>query len=143
MSVDQARVVVIGGGITGCSVAYHLARAGLRDVMLVEKGELTSGSTCHAAGLVTQFNPSATMMRFRRYSVELYEELGVFERLGSLRIASSKESLADLRRGASRARGIGLDVDVVGPKQALALADRFATEAEAARSLRSPPRHRS
>src|SRR6185437_15771691 len=117
----RAQVVVIGGGVTGCSVAYHLARAGLGDVLLVDKGELTSGSTCHAAGLVTQFNPSATMMRFRRYSVELYEELGVFERLGSLRIASSKESLADLRRGASRARGIGLDVDVVGPKQALAL----------------------
>ena len=65
--------------------------------MLLEKGELTSGSTHHAAGLVTQFNPSPTMMRFRRYSVELYRELGVFERLGSLRIASSPESLLDLR----------------------------------------------
>jgi glycine cleavage system T protein len=125
---DRARVVVIGGGVTGTSVAYHLAKAGWTDVVLVEKGELTSGSTCHAAGLVTQFNPSPAMMRFRRYSVELYEELGVFERLGSLRIASSNESLAELRRGASRARGIGLDVDVVGPKQALALMPQASPE---------------
>ena len=68
----RARAVIIGGGITGCSVAYHLARAGWDDVVLLDKGPLTSGSTCHAAGLVTQFNPSPTMMRFRRYSIELY-----------------------------------------------------------------------
>ena len=74
--------VVIGGGIAGVSCAYHLANAGVADVVLVEKGELTSGSTHHAAGLVTQFNPSPTMMRFRRYSVELYRELGVFETVG-------------------------------------------------------------
>ena len=76
---DRARAVIIGGGITGCSVAYHLARAGWSDLVLLDKGALTSGSTCHAAGLVTQFNPSPTMMRFRRYSIELYRELGVFE----------------------------------------------------------------
>ena len=89
MSVDQARVVVIGGGITGCSVAYHLALAGWTDVLLVEKAQLTAGSTCQAAGLVTAFNPSSTMMRFRRYSIELYQRLGVFETVGSLRLASS------------------------------------------------------
>ena len=116
---DRAQVVVIGGGVTGCSVAYHLALAGWRDVVLVEKAQLTSGSTCHAAGLVTQFNPSPAMMRFRRYSVELYERLGVFDRLGSLRIASSPESLVELERGASRARGIGLDVHVLSPDEAL------------------------
>src|SRR6476620_99292 len=116
---DRAQVVVIGGGVTGCSVAYHLARAGWRDVLLVEKAQLTSGSTCHAAGLVTQFNPSPAMMRFRRYSVELYERLGVFDRLGSLRIASSPESLVELERGASRARGIGLGVHVLSPDEAL------------------------
>lgn len=89
--MDQARVVVIGGGITGCSVAYHLAEAGWTDILLVEKAQLTAGATCQAAGLVTMFNPSASMMRFRRYSVELYEKLGVFERVGSLRLASSPE----------------------------------------------------
>jgi glycine cleavage system aminomethyltransferase T/glycine/D-amino acid oxidase-like deaminating enzyme len=119
--MERARVVVIGGGITGTSVAYHLAKAGWTDTVLVEKGELTSGSTCHAAGLVTQFNPSPTMMRFRRYSVELYRELGVFETVGSLRIASSPESLKELQRGASRARAIGLDVEVVGTEEAVAL----------------------
>src|SRR5881394_4624459 len=118
MEADRARVVVVGGGVTGTSVAYHLARAGWTDVVLLEKGELTSGSTCHAAGLVTQFNPSPTMMRFRRYSVELYEELGVFERVGSLRIASSHDSLLELRRGVSRAHAIGLDAELVGPEEA-------------------------
>jgi 4-methylaminobutanoate oxidase (formaldehyde-forming) len=115
--MDRARAVVIGGGITGASVAYHLAKAGWRDTVLVEKDELTSGSTCHAAGLVTQFNPSATMMRFRRYSIELYEELGVFERVGSLRFASSEESLKELQRGVSRARGIGLDVELISAEE--------------------------
>jgi glycine/D-amino acid oxidase-like deaminating enzyme/glycine cleavage system aminomethyltransferase T len=115
------QVVVIGGGIAGVSCAYHLAREGVRDVVLVEKGELTSGSTHHAAGLVTQFNPSPTMMRFRRYSVQLYEELGVFEQVGSLRIASSHDSLLELRRGVSRARAIGLDAELVGPEEARAL----------------------
>ena len=113
--------VVVGGGIAGVSCAYHLAKAGVRDVVLVEKGELTSGSTHHAAGLVTQFNPSPTMMRFRRYSVELYKELGVFEAVGSLRIASSEESLVELRRGVSRAHGIGLDAELVGPEEVRAL----------------------
>jgi glycine cleavage system aminomethyltransferase T/glycine/D-amino acid oxidase-like deaminating enzyme len=119
--MDHARAVVIGGGITGASVAYHLAKAGWRDTVLLEKDELTSGSTCHAAGLVTQFNPSATMMRFRRYSIELYEELGVFERVGSLRFASSEESLKELQRGVSRARGIGLDVELISAEESVRL----------------------
>jgi glycine cleavage system aminomethyltransferase T/glycine/D-amino acid oxidase-like deaminating enzyme len=115
----SGRVVVIGGGIAGCSVAYHLARAGWREVTLLEKGELTSGSTHHAAGLVTQFNPSATMMSFRRYSVALYHELGVFNAVGSVRIASSAESLLDLRRAVSRATALGLEASVIGPREVL------------------------
>src|SRR5256714_250463 len=118
---SRARAVVIGGGITGTSVAYHLAQAGWRDTVLVEKADLTSGSTCHAAGLVTQFNPSPTMMRFRRYSIELYRELGVFETVGSLRFASTKEQLMELQRGVSRARGIGLEVDLVSADEAARL----------------------
>jgi glycine cleavage system aminomethyltransferase T/glycine/D-amino acid oxidase-like deaminating enzyme len=125
--VGGAGAVVIGGGITGCSVAYHLAKAGVRDVHLVEKGELTSGSTCHAAGLVTQFNPSPTMMRFRRYSIELYRALGVFETVGSLRFASSKEQLMELQRTASRARGIGLDVELVSGAEAARLMPAIST----------------
>src|SRR5580693_774274 len=119
--MDRARAVVVGGGITGASVAYHLAKAGWRETVLVEKDELTSGSTCHAAGLVTQFNPSPTMMRFRRYSIELYQELGVFEQVGGLRFASSEEQLKELQRGVSRARGIGLDVELVSAGEAARL----------------------
>ena len=118
---DQSRAVIVGGGITGCSVAYHLAKGGWHDIALVEKGDLTSGSTCHAAGLVTRFNPSRTMMRFRSYSIELYRELGVFEAVGGLRIASSKEQLMELQRTASRVRGIGLDVELVSPQEAMRL----------------------
>jgi 4-methylaminobutanoate oxidase (formaldehyde-forming) len=128
MSIDAARVVVIGGGITGCSVAYHLALAGWTDVLLVEKHQLTAGSTCQAAGLVTSFNPSSTMMQFRRYSIELYRRLGVFENVGSLRLASSPEQLGELRRAASRARGIGLDAEVIGPAEARALMPAITAE---------------
>ena len=119
--MDRARAVVVGGGITGASVAYHLAKVGWRDTVLVEKDELTSGSTCHAAGLVTQFNPSPTMIRFRRYSIELYKQLGVFEQVGGLRFASSEEQLKELQRGVSRARGIGLDVELVSPEESARL----------------------
>ncbi|HET9780665.1 MAG TPA: FAD-dependent oxidoreductase [Candidatus Dormibacteraeota bacterium] len=119
--MESARAVVIGGGITGTSVLYHLAKAGWNDAVLLEKDELTSGSTCHAAGLVTQFNPSPTMMRFRRYSIELYQELGVFETVGSLRFASSRDQLKELQRGVSRARGIGLDAELVSADEAVRL----------------------
>ena len=128
MIMDQARVVVIGGGITGCSVAYHLALAGWTDVLLLEKAQLTAGSTCQAAGLVTALNPSSTMMQFRRYSIELYERLGAFERVGSLRLASSPEQLRELERTASRARGIGLDAGVIGADEAHRLMPAMSAE---------------
>src|SRR5438874_6143407 len=126
--MERARAVVVGGGITGASVAYHLAKAGWRDVVLLEKDELTSGSTCHAAGLVTQFNPSPTMMRFRRYSIELYQELGVFETVGSLRFASSQDHMMELQRGVSRARGIGLDAELISATEAVRLMPAITTE---------------
>jgi glycine cleavage system aminomethyltransferase T/glycine/D-amino acid oxidase-like deaminating enzyme len=125
---SRARAVVIGGGITGTSVAYHLAQAGWRDTVLVEKADLTSGSTCHAAGLVTQFNPSPTMMRFRRYSIELYRQLGIFETVGSLRFASSREQFLEQQRGVSRARAIGLDVDMVSAEHAAQLMPAISTD---------------
>src|SRR6267378_5074740 len=125
---SRARAVVIGGGITGTSVAYHLALAGWKDTVLLEKADLTSGSTCHAAGLVTQFNPSPTMMRFRRYSIELYRELGIFDTVGSLRFASSREQLMELQRTASRSRGIGLDVELVSAAEAAKLMPAISTE---------------
>jgi glycine cleavage system aminomethyltransferase T/glycine/D-amino acid oxidase-like deaminating enzyme len=125
---DQARVVVIGGGITGVSVAYHLAEAGWTDVLLVEKAGLTAGATSQAAGLVTAFNPSSTMLDWRRYSIELYGRLGVFSAVGSVRLASSPEQLKELQRTASRARGVGLDVDVISAAEARRLLPAISPE---------------
>jgi len=126
--VDQARVVVIGGGITGCSIAYHLAEAGWTDVVLVEKAGLTAGSTSQAAGLVTAFNPSSTMLAWRRYSIELYGRLGAFSPVGSVRLASSPEQLQELERTASRARGVGLDVGVISAAEARQLMPSISRE---------------
>src|SRR3989304_2178741 len=92
---DQAQVVVIGGGITGCSIAYHLAEYGLKDVVLVEKGELTSGTTFHSVGLVTQFRTSPADMLLMNYSIRLYNaikadvgEASGWRQVGSLRLAA-------------------------------------------------------
>jgi 4-methylaminobutanoate oxidase (formaldehyde-forming) len=118
---NQAKIVVIGGGITGCSVLYHLAKAGVKDVVLVEKGELTSGATCQAAGMLTQFNTSQTIMRMRQYSTRLYKSLNAFSEAGSVNIASSPEMLKTFQRNVSRARGIGLDVGIISAKETMAL----------------------
>ena len=116
---DQARVVVIGGGIYGVNVAYHLAKKGWTDLVLLEKGEIASGATSFAAGLVTQFATSQTLMQFRKYSIELYSELGLFDHVGSLRVASTEEQLKELQRSVSRAKAIGMEVEIISPKEAV------------------------
>ncbi len=114
----QAQIVVIGGGIFGAQVAYHLAKYGRRDVVILEKGEIASGESSHAAGLVTQFATSQAMLKFRMYSVQLYKELGLFNTVGSLRVASSPEQLLELKRSVSRAKALGLDCEVISPEEA-------------------------
>jgi 4-methylaminobutanoate oxidase (formaldehyde-forming) len=121
MDTKRASVVVIGGGVAGASVAFHLANSGLTDVVLVEKRTVTSGATSHAVGAVTHFSPSRSMMHLRRYSIGLYRELGVFTTSGSVRIASDQNSLLELKRGASRARGLGLEVELIGPDEVVCL----------------------
>ena len=116
---SQAQIVIIGGGIVGAQIAYHLAKMGRKDVVLVEKGEIASGESSHAAGLVTQFATSQALLKFRMYSIELYSELGLFDHVGSLRIASSKEQLKELERSVSRAKALGLEVDVISPEEAV------------------------
>jgi len=123
---ESARVVIVGGGIAGCSVAYHLARKGWTDVVLVDKGELTSGSTWHAAGMVTHFHTSPTLMRMRKYSIELYRGLQAepgaaehWHEVGSLRVASSHDQLRFLQRQVGMARAIGLDVETISPAESL------------------------
>jgi len=123
---DRARVVIIGGGIAGCSIAYHLARLGWTDVLLLDKGELTSGSTWHAAGMVTHFHTSPTIMRMRKYSIELYRSLEAepsaprhWHEVGSLRVASSDDQMRFLQRQVSLARAIGLDVGTMPASEAL------------------------
>ncbi len=118
---NEARVVVIGGGIVGCSILYHLAKAGWKDVVMVEKDELTSGSTCMAAGLLTQFNSSPTLMRMRKYSSELYESLGAYGKVGSVRMAASKEQHLTLQRAVSTAKGVGLNVEMVSAEEVIKL----------------------
>jgi len=116
---DAAHVVVIGGGIYGVNIAYHLYKLGWKEILLLEKGEISSGESSHAAGVVTQFATSKTMMQFRKYSIELYSELGLFNHVGSLRVASSKEQLKELERSVSRAKAIGMDVEIISPSEAL------------------------
>ncbi|MGH7322974.1 MAG: FAD-dependent oxidoreductase [Candidatus Rokuibacteriota bacterium] len=123
---QHTRVVIIGGGIAGCSIAYHLARKGWSDVVLLDKGELTSGSTWHAAGLVTHFHTSPTLMRMRQRSLELYRSLQAepdaarhWREVGSLRVASSHDQLKFLQRQVSMAKAIGLDIGIISASDAV------------------------
>jgi len=125
---DQAQIVIVGGGIFGVNIAYHLAKLGRTDVILLEKDEIASGATAHAAGLVTQFATSQTLMQFRKYSIELYSELGLFEHVGSLRVASSELQLKELQRSVSKARAIGMDVEIISPTEALEIMPQISSE---------------
>ena len=118
----SASVVVIGGGVIGCSVALHLARAGFSEVTLLERRQLTSGTTWHAAGLVGQLRTSINMTELARYTSELYlrleEETGQatgYRRCGSVSLATNEERFEELKRSASMARVFGLEVEVVTP----------------------------
>jgi sarcosine dehydrogenase len=122
---DQARVVIIGGGITGCSIAYHLTQMGWKDVVIVDKGELTSGATFHAAGLVGQLRASVNITKMLKYSIELYSRLEketgqhtAWSEVGGLRIASSKDRMEELRRSAAMAKTFGLPMELISPKEA-------------------------
>ncbi|WP_170416346.1 GcvT family protein [Ruegeria atlantica] len=116
----KARVVIIGGGVIGCSVAYHLTKKGWKDVVLLERKQLTSGTTWHAAGLIAQLRATANMTKLAKYSQELYgsleEETGVatgFKRCGSITVALTEERKEELYRQAAMARAFGVEVEEI------------------------------
>jgi 4-methylaminobutanoate oxidase (formaldehyde-forming) len=120
----SAKVVVIGGGVVGCSVAYHLAKFGWKDTILLERDQLTSGTTWHAAGLVSQLGPSAAITKIRKYSLDLYKDLekkvdhSAGLRLnGALSIAQNKERWQELQRQATTAQLYDVDVRVLDKDQ--------------------------
>ncbi|HLL22352.1 MAG TPA: FAD-dependent oxidoreductase [Kofleriaceae bacterium] len=122
---DRARVVVIGGGIIGCSVAYHLAHMGWRDVLLLERDRITSGTTWHAAGLMVTFgSTSETSTEMRKYSCDLYERLEAetgqatgFRRTGFIEVAGDRDRLEEYRRVSALDRYLGIDVHEISPGQ--------------------------
>ena len=118
----HARVVIVGGGILGCSLAYHLAREGWSDCVLIEKGELTSGSTWHAAGQVTHSTSSYGLGRMAGYAIELYKQIEsetgqsvTFHDCGSLRIAYSEDELDWLRHTTSVGAALGHPMEILDP----------------------------
>jgi len=120
----NSKVVVIGGGIAGCSVAYHLAKLGWKDTVLLERDQLTSGTTWHAAGLVGQLGASATITRLRKYSLNLYKELEIktglstgLKQNGAITVASSAERLQELLRQATAAQLFNVNVEIVNKER--------------------------
>ena len=118
---DRARVVIIGGGVGGASIAHHLAELGERDVVLVDRAELTSGSTFHSAGLVGQLRSSVSLTRMMMHSVELYRRVPGWMEVGSLRLASTPERMQELARQAAWAQTFGLPLELVSAREALDL----------------------
>ena len=121
----RARAVVIGGGVGGCAILYWLTRLGWDDVVLVERSDLTSGSTFHSAGLVGQLRGSLSLTKMMMASVDLYRALGDevsldtgWHEVGSLRLASSEERMEELRRQAGWAKTFGLPLELVSAERA-------------------------
>ena len=122
---SHAHAVIIGGGIVGCSVAYHLTRLGISDVIVLEQGRLSSGTTWHAAGLVGQLRAQQSMTRLVRYSTKLYAELEAetglatgWNNCGSMTVARTRERMTQLKRTAAVARAYGVACDVITPAEA-------------------------
>ncbi len=132
---DRARAVVIGGGVGGCSILYWLARLGWDDVVLVERAELTSGSTFHSAGLVGQLRSSLSLTRMMMESVDLYRsleaEVGLetgWREVGSLRLASSEERMEEISRQAGWAKTFGLPLELISADEAQELFPPLTTD---------------
>jgi len=122
---DQARVVVIGGGVVGCSVLYHLARAGWTDVLLIERSELTSGSTWHAAGGFHTLNGDPNVAKLQAYTISLYKELEELSGhscslhlVGGVMMADSPERMDFLRLAHAKGRYLGMETELITPKEA-------------------------
>ena len=122
---ERARAVVIGGGVGGCAILYWLARIGWSDVVLLERADLTSGSTFHSAGLVGQLRSSLSLTRMMMESVDLYralaDEVGLetgWREVGSLRLASSEERMEEIARQASSAKTFGLPLELISAAEA-------------------------
>ena len=127
--MEHARAVIIGGGVGGTSIAYHLAERGWTDIVLVDRAELTSGSTFHSAGLVGQLRSSVTLTKMMMYGADLYRRLAAetgtdpsWHEVGSLRLASSPERYEELRRQAGWAKTFGLPLELISAGEAQ---DRF------------------
>ena len=121
---SAARVVIIGGGVVGCSVAYHLTKLGWKDVVLMERKQLTSGTTWHAAGLIAQLRATANMTKLAVYSQELYGSLEAetrvgtgLKRVGSITVALSEERKEEIFRSAAMARAFGVDIKEISPSE--------------------------
>lgn len=120
---DQARAVIIGSGIAGSSIAYHLTERGWQDIVVLEQGPLIGGTTSHAPGLVGQLRSSVSLTKMLVYSVSLYKQLAVNDNpgyfaVGSLRLASSKERMQELRRQVGFAKSVGLDAELISADEA-------------------------
>ena len=142
----SARVVIVGGGIVGCSVAYHLGKLGWTDVLLLEQGQLTSGSTWHAAGLVGQLRTSANITQLLGYSVELYGRLEAetgqatgWKRNGGLRLACTPDRWTEVRRQATTAHSFGLEMHLLSAARG---AGAVAADDGRGRGGRRVPAHR-